>query len=96
MKRSQIDHILADAVAFFDGLADARLAFETGGFGRELGPGDAGCLTPGESITFVSGTRHAFWCEGGDVFAEPVAWFPTIAEDAPPRCRLVGEHGVAA
>jgi len=88
----------------------ARLTVETDGIPRDVGPGDVVRLAPGESITLVPGVWHGFWGEGGDVFvgevstvnddetdnvfAEPVARFPTIDEDEPRRRRLVSDYGV--
>jgi len=83
---------------------------ETDGFERHLAGGDIVRLGPGESVTLVPGVWHAFWGEGGDVFvgevstvnddvtdnvfAEPVARFPSIEEDVPSRRLLVSEYGV--
>ncbi|WP_237153974.1 D-lyxose/D-mannose family sugar isomerase [Oryzibacter oryziterrae] len=68
------------------------------GMVRELAPGSVVKLNPGESITLFPTTYHSFWGEGGDVvagevssvnddrtdniFAEPLARFSPIEEDA--------------
>jgi D-lyxose ketol-isomerase len=98
---------LTDAAGGLDHAAP--VVVETDGTERRLSPGDIVRLGPGESITLVPGVFHAFWGEGGDVFvgevstvndderdnifAEPVARFPEIDEDEPPRRRLVSEYG---
>lgn len=87
----------------------APVVVETDGLIRRLAAGDIVRLSPGESITLVPGVYHAFWGESADVFvgevstvnddetdnffAEPVARFPAIEEDAPARRRLVSEYG---
>lgn len=87
----------------------APVVVETDGVVRRLGPGDILRLGPGESVTLEPTVFHAFWAEGGDVFvgevstvnddvtdnvfAEPIARFPTIEEDEPARRRLVGDYG---
>lgn len=69
------------------------------GIPREVAPGTVVELAPGDSITLFPGSFHAFWGQGGDVvvgevstvnddatdnfFAEPLARFPGIEEDAP-------------
>lgn len=88
----------------------APVVVETDGFERRLAGGDIVRLGPGESVTLVPGVWHAFWGEGGDVFvgevstvnddvtdnvfAEPVARYPSIEEDVPSRRLLVSEYGV--
>ncbi|WP_226783232.1 D-lyxose/D-mannose family sugar isomerase [Oceaniglobus trochenteri] len=71
-------------------------------------PGHVLQLAPGQSITLFPGTFHAFWGHGGDVvigevssvnddktdniFAEPLARFSDIEEDAPIYRPLVNDH----
>jgi len=96
----------SDAAGRLD--ADRPVVVETDGLERRLAGGGIIRLSPGESITLVPGVWHAFWGESGDVFvgevstvnddvtdnifAEPVARFPRIDENAPPRRLLVGDY----
>lgn len=75
---------------------------------RELDPGSVVELRPGESITLLPGTYHAFWGEGGDVavgevssvnddavdnfFAEPLSRFTAIEEDTVPYRLVVTDY----
>ena len=79
---------------------DARL--------RTLKAGSFLKLSPGESVTLLSGNWHAFWAEGADVlmgevstvnddltdnyFREPVGRFSTISEDTRPSRLLVSDY----
>ena len=65
-------------------------------------------LDPGQSITLLPGTWHAFWAEGGDsligevstvnddvtdnVFRDPIGRFSDIEEDEPPLHLLVSDY----
>lgn len=86
----------SDVVAYLDGRTQTVAA------------GGVVLLSPGESITLFPGTYHAFWGDGGGVvvgevssvnddltdnfFAEPLARFSTIEEDADPYRLLVTDY----
>lgn len=88
---------------------ETEVVVPTDGIERRFAPGGILRLAPGESVTLVPGVYHAFWAEGGDVFigevstvnddendnifAEPIARFPTIEEDVAPARLLVGDYG---
>ena len=78
------------------------------GVPREVAPGAVIRLAPGESVTLMPLTAHAFWAEGGDVyigevstvnddktdnyFIEPVGRFPSISDDVAPTHLLVCDY----
>ncbi|QBF30545.1 D-lyxose/D-mannose family sugar isomerase [Thalassococcus sp. S3] len=75
---------------------------------RTLPAGSHLSLQPGESVTLLPGTWHAFWAEGTDVlvgevstvnddltdnvFEDPIGRFSDIDEDVPPRRLLVSDY----
>lgn len=93
-----------------DGSIDREAPVEvmTDGTLRKLKPGGRLSLSPGESVTLLSGQWHAFWGEGADVligevstvnddltdniFAEPVGRFSTIEENVDPVHLLVSDY----
>lgn len=78
------------------------------GVARHLPAGGILKLAPGESVTLLPGSWHAFWGEGGDVligevstvnddlsdniFRDPIGRFSDIEEDVPPRHLLVSDY----
>lgn len=75
---------------------------------RHLKAGDVLRLAPGESVTLLPGSWHAFWGEGGDVligevstvnddltdniFRDPIGRFADIEEDVDPSHLLVSDY----
>jgi D-lyxose ketol-isomerase len=86
----------------------APVSVPTDGVLRRLPAGGVLKLAPGESVTLLPGVWHAFWGEERDVligevstvnddladnvFAEPLARFAGIEEDAPPTRLLVSDY----
>ncbi|WP_206456140.1 D-lyxose/D-mannose family sugar isomerase [Aurantimonas marina] len=93
-----------------DGSVDesADVTVVTDGITRKLPAGGILKLTPGESVTLLPGSWHAFWGEGGDVligevstvnddltdniFREPIGRFAEIEEDEDPLHLLVSDY----
>lgn len=88
--------------------SDAPVTVRSDGCPVTLGSGDRLRLKPGQSVTLMPGTWHAFWAERGDcligevstvnddrtdnVFHEPIPRFATIEEDAVPDFLLVSDY----
>ncbi len=86
----------------------AEVTVATDGVLRRQPPGEVLRLDPGESVTLMPGSWHAFWGEGGDVligevstvnndltdniFDEPIGRFAEIEEDDPPLHLLVSDY----
>ncbi|CAN5773565.1 D-lyxose/D-mannose family sugar isomerase [soil metagenome] len=97
----------SDAAGHVDRRAEVAVA--TDGVRRRLAGGSVLRLEPGESVTLMPGTWHAFWAERADVligevstvnndladniFAEPIGRFAEIEEDEPPLHLLVSDYG---
>ncbi len=78
------------------------------GIPRQQGPGEILRLAPGESVTLLPGSWHAFWGEGGDVligevsavnddetdniFRDDIGRFASIDEDTEPSRLLVSDY----
>lgn len=87
---------------------EAQVSVPCDGVMRNFGPGGILRLLPGESVTLMPGVWHAFWGEDKDVligevstvnddetdniFAEPIARFSSIDEDASPDRLLVSDY----
>ena len=85
-----------------------RFKVATDGVLRRQPAGAVLRLAPGESVTLMPGSWHAFWGEGGDVligevstvnndltdniFAEPIGRFAAIEEDEDPLHLLVSDY----
>ena len=80
----------------------------TDGIERRQGPGEVLKLAPGESVTLLPGSWHAFWGDGGDVligevsavnddvtdnvFRDAVGRFADIEEDEAPLHLLASDY----
>ncbi len=89
-------------------LLDTDVTVSIDGVRQRVRAGGVVVLAPGESITLTPFCAHNFWAEEGRVlagevssvnddrtdnfFTEPVARFPTIEEDEPPRYLLVSDY----
>lgn len=78
------------------------------GVPRRQAPGEILRLNPGESVTLMPGSWHAFWGDGGDVligevstvnddltdnvFRDPIGRFADIDEDVEPTRLLVSDY----
>ena len=86
----------------------AEVVVRTDGVERRQGPGEVLKLAPGESVTLLPGSWHAFWGDGGDVligevsavnddetdnvFRDPIGRFADVDEDEPPLHLLVSDY----
>ena len=86
----------------------AEVVVRTDGVERRQGPGEVLRLSPGESVTLLPGSWHAFRGDGGDVligevsavnddetdnvFRDPIGRFADVDEDEPPLHLLVSDY----